>query len=164
MTTCLMNNQINDKRKMSILSEETLLESGKFFRKIAKAEVWTHVLQARLDVRTFGVYLKVRWHYTWNLKPKRWISSEFPQCLLFSARICFLWGRPRSLRRSRRPLCPEWRAKVREDVLVQRRNWCKSAMCGQRQKNLDRTGSDHGSDHGLDHGSWIGWCKIKLEI
>ena len=99
MTTCLMNNQINDKRKMSILSEETLLESGKLFRKIAKAEVWTHVLQARLDVRTFGVYLKVRWHYTWNLKPKRWISSEFPQCLLFSARICFLWGRPRSLRR-----------------------------------------------------------------
>ena len=33
MTTCSMNNQINDKRKMSILREETLLESGKLFKK-----------------------------------------------------------------------------------------------------------------------------------
>ena len=33
MTTCLINDQINDKRKMSILSEETLLESGKLFKK-----------------------------------------------------------------------------------------------------------------------------------
>ena len=33
MTTCLINDQINDKRKMSILSEETLLESGKLLKK-----------------------------------------------------------------------------------------------------------------------------------
>ena len=33
MTTCLINDQINDKRKMSILSEDTLLESGKLFKK-----------------------------------------------------------------------------------------------------------------------------------
>ena len=56
MTTCSMNNQINDKRKMSILSEETLLESGKLFRKIAKAEVWTHVLQARLEPNVRGLF------------------------------------------------------------------------------------------------------------
>ena len=44
---------------MSILSEDTLLESGKLFKnlKISKAEVWIHVLRARLDVRTFGVCL-----------------------------------------------------------------------------------------------------------
>ena len=33
MTTCLINDQINDKRKMSILSEDTLLESGKLLKK-----------------------------------------------------------------------------------------------------------------------------------
>ena len=33
MTTCLINDQINDKRKMSILSKDTLLESGKLFKK-----------------------------------------------------------------------------------------------------------------------------------
>ena len=33
MTTCLINDQINDKRKMSILSEDTLLEGGALFKK-----------------------------------------------------------------------------------------------------------------------------------
>ena len=33
MTTCLINDQINDKRKMSILSEDTLLEGGTLFKK-----------------------------------------------------------------------------------------------------------------------------------
>ena len=33
MTTCLINDQINDKRKMSILSEDTLLEGGTLFQK-----------------------------------------------------------------------------------------------------------------------------------
>ena len=40
---------------MPVLSEETFLESGKLFKKISKAEVWTHVLRARLNVRTFEV-------------------------------------------------------------------------------------------------------------
>ena len=42
---------------MSILSEETLLESRRLFKKIAKAEVWSRVLRALLNVRTFGVCL-----------------------------------------------------------------------------------------------------------
>ena len=33
MTTCLINDQLNDKRKISILNEETFLESGKLFTK-----------------------------------------------------------------------------------------------------------------------------------
>ena len=49
---------------MSILSEETLLESGKLFNKIVKAEVWTHALQARLNVRTFGGCLHQTSRYT----------------------------------------------------------------------------------------------------
>ena len=53
----LKNDQINDKRTISVLSEETLLESGKLFKKISKAEVRTHVLRAHLNVRTFGVRL-----------------------------------------------------------------------------------------------------------
>ena len=57
MTTCLINDQLNDKKKMPILSEETFLESGKLFRKTCQAEVRTHVLRARLSVRTFGVCL-----------------------------------------------------------------------------------------------------------
>ena len=44
-------------KKMPILSEETFLESGKLFRKTCQAEVRTHVLRARLNVRTFGVRL-----------------------------------------------------------------------------------------------------------
>ena len=42
---------------MPILTEETFLEIGKLFQKNSKAEVWTHVLRARLNVRTFGVCL-----------------------------------------------------------------------------------------------------------
>ena len=42
---------------MPVFSEETFLESGKLVKKISKAEVWTHVLRARLNVRTFGVCL-----------------------------------------------------------------------------------------------------------
>ena len=42
---------------MPILSEETFLESGQLFKKIYKAEIWIHVLRARLNVRTFGVCL-----------------------------------------------------------------------------------------------------------
>ena len=42
---------------MSILSEETFLESGSYLRKISKAEVRTHELRARLNVQTFGVCL-----------------------------------------------------------------------------------------------------------
>ena len=33
MTTCLTNDQTNDKRKMAILSEETFFESGQLFKK-----------------------------------------------------------------------------------------------------------------------------------
>ena len=47
----------NDKRKTPILSEEHFFKVGSYLRKISKAEVWTHVLRARLDVRTFGVCL-----------------------------------------------------------------------------------------------------------
>ena len=46
----------NDKRKTPILSEENFLKVV-YLREIAKAEVWTHVLRARLNVRTFGVCL-----------------------------------------------------------------------------------------------------------
>ena len=38
-TTCLTHDQINDKRKMPILTEETFLEIGKLFQKNSKAEV-----------------------------------------------------------------------------------------------------------------------------
>ena len=38
-TTCLTHDQIDDKRKMPILTEETFLEIGKLFQKNSKAEV-----------------------------------------------------------------------------------------------------------------------------
>ena len=44
MTTCLINDQINDKRKMSILSEDTLLESGTLFKKKFPKPKFGHML------------------------------------------------------------------------------------------------------------------------
>ena len=57
MTTSLTHDQINDKRKMLILSEETFLESGQLFQKNCQSRNLAHVLRARLNVRTFGVCL-----------------------------------------------------------------------------------------------------------
>ena len=57
MITCLINDQINDERKMSILARTRFLKVGSYLRKISKAEIWTHMLRARLNFRTFGVCL-----------------------------------------------------------------------------------------------------------
>ena len=55
---------------MPILTEESFLEIGKLFQKNSKAEVWTHVLLARLNVRTFGVCLHQKWNLNLNLHLK----------------------------------------------------------------------------------------------
>ena len=47
----------NDKRKTPILSEEHFFKVGSYLREISKAEVWTHVLRARFNVRTLRVCL-----------------------------------------------------------------------------------------------------------
>ena len=52
------------------LTEETFLEIGKLFQKNSKAEVWTHVLRARLNVQTFGVCLHQKWNLNLNLHLK----------------------------------------------------------------------------------------------
>ena len=75
MTTCLINDQINDKRKMSILSKDTLLESGKLFKK--NFQSWSLDTRAASSTRCpnfRGLFTsKITWYYTWNLKPKRLI-------------------------------------------------------------------------------------------
>ena len=59
MTICLTNDQISDKRKMTVLSEETFLKVDSYLRISSKAEVWTHVLRARLVSELSGfVYIK----------------------------------------------------------------------------------------------------------
>ena len=75
MTTCLINFQINDKRKMSILSEDTLLESGKLFKKNFQSRSLDTCAASSTRCPNFrGLFTsKITWYYTWNLKPKRWI-------------------------------------------------------------------------------------------
>ena len=78
MTTCLINDQINDKRKMSILSEETLLESGTLFKKNFQSRSLDTCAANSTQCPNFrGLFTsKITWYYTWNLKPKRWISRR----------------------------------------------------------------------------------------
>ena len=57
MTTCLTHDQINDRRKMPILSEETFLEGGQLFKKNFQSRNLHSRARARLNVRTFGVCL-----------------------------------------------------------------------------------------------------------
>ena len=79
MTTCLINDQINNKRKMSILSVETLLESGKLFKKNFQSRSSDTCAASSTQCPNFrGLCTsKVTWYYMWNLKPKRWID-QFP--------------------------------------------------------------------------------------
>ena len=76
MTTCLINDQINNKRKMSILSVETLLESGKLFKKNFQSRSLDTCAASSTQCPNFrGLFTsKVTRYYTWNLKPKRWIG------------------------------------------------------------------------------------------
>ena len=78
MTTCLINDQINDKRKMSILSEDTLLESGKLFKKNFQSRSSDTCAASSTQCPNFqGLFTsKVTWYYTWSLKPKRWIANQ----------------------------------------------------------------------------------------
>ena len=78
MTTCLINDQINDKRKMSILSEDTLLESGKLFKKnFQSRSLDTCAASSTRCPNFWGLFTsKITWYYTWNLKPKRWIDHK----------------------------------------------------------------------------------------
>ena len=57
MTTCLTNDQLNDKERWQFWAKKRFLKVGSYLRKISKAEVWTHVLRSRLNIRTFGVCL-----------------------------------------------------------------------------------------------------------
>ena len=52
------------KERCQFWAKKRFLKVGSYLRKISKAEIWTHVLRAGLNVRTFGV---------WNLTPTRWI-------------------------------------------------------------------------------------------
>ena len=76
MTTCLTHDQINDKRKMPILSEETFLESGKVLKKNFQSRNLNTCAASSTQCPNFrGLSTsKVTWHYKWNLKPKRWID------------------------------------------------------------------------------------------
>ena len=60
---------------MSILSEETLLESGKLFKKNFQSRSLDTCAASSTQCPNFqGLFTsKVTWYYTWNLKPKRWI-------------------------------------------------------------------------------------------
>ena len=66
------------KERCQFWAKKRFLKVGSYLRKISKAEIWTHVLRARLNVRTFGV---------WNLTPTRWILFSQRQAtrdILFS--------------------------------------------------------------------------------
>ena len=78
MTTCLINDQINDKRKMSILREDTLLESGKLFKKNFQSRSLDTCFASSTRCPNFRDLFtsKIMWYYTWNLKPKRWIKRQ----------------------------------------------------------------------------------------
>ena len=79
MTTCLTHDQINDKRKMQVLSEETFLESGKLFKKNFQSRSLNTCAASSTQCPNFrGLFTsKVTWNYTWNLKPKRWHQKQF---------------------------------------------------------------------------------------
>ena len=78
-------NKRSNKWKMSILSEETLLESGKLFKKNFQSrslDTWAASSTRCPNFR--GLFIsKITWYYTWNLKPKRWISGNFLEFLGF---------------------------------------------------------------------------------
>ena len=63
---------------MSILSVETLLESGKLFKKNFQSRSLDTCAASSTQCPNFrGLFTsKVTWHYTWNLKPKRWIMRN----------------------------------------------------------------------------------------
>ena len=60
---------------MSILSVETLLESGKLFKKNFQSRSLDTCAASSTQCPNFqGLFTsKVTWYYKWNLKPKRWI-------------------------------------------------------------------------------------------
>ena len=45
------------KERYQFRAKKRFLKVGSSLRKISKAEIWTHVVRARLNVRTFGVSL-----------------------------------------------------------------------------------------------------------
>ena len=63
---------------MSILSEETLLESGKLFKKNFQSRSLDTYAASSTQCPNFrGLFTsKITWYYTWNLKPKRWIHRD----------------------------------------------------------------------------------------
>ena len=79
ITTCLTHDQINDKREMPILSEETFLKSGKLFKKNFQSRSLNTCAASSTQCPNFRGFFtsKVRWHYTWNLKPKRCIETWY---------------------------------------------------------------------------------------
>ena len=63
---------------MPIVSEETFLESGKLLRKNCQSRSTDTCAARSTHCPNFrGLFTsKVTWHYTWNLKPKRWIMRN----------------------------------------------------------------------------------------
>ena len=69
MTTCLTHDQINDKRQMPILSEETFLESGKLIkRNFQSRNLDTCAASSTLSELLWFVYIKS--HMTLHVKSK----------------------------------------------------------------------------------------------
>ena len=63
---------------MSFLSEDTLLESGKLFKKNFQSRSLDTYAASSTQCPNFrGLFTsKITWYYTWHLKPKRWILRK----------------------------------------------------------------------------------------
>ena len=63
---------------MSFLSEDTLLESGKLFKKNFQSRSLDTYAASSTQCPNFrGLFTsKITWYYAWHLKPKRWILRK----------------------------------------------------------------------------------------
>ena len=88
MTTCLTNDQINNERKMSILSEETFFESGKLFKKnFQSRSLDTCAASSTLCPNFRGLFTsKVTWHVL-HVKSK----AQKVNCRLISGYVASLF-------------------------------------------------------------------------
>ena len=70
VTTCLIHNQINDTRKMSILSEETLLESRRLFKKKLPKPKFGVVCCELNSMSVLSGFVYIKSHVTLHVKSK----------------------------------------------------------------------------------------------
>ena len=70
MTTCLINDQINDKRKMSILSKDRLLESGKLFKKNFQSRSLDTCVPSSTRCPNFFWFVYIKNHAILHMKSK----------------------------------------------------------------------------------------------